>query len=559
MSGKPAPHAPTAADAERELARLNEEISAARAFLIRLLQDVVQAETGVDDTQAGHVVQANQELVVSALRAQAEAELANQALNDVSRSAELDALTHLPNRVLLRDRLTQAITHAHRHGARLALLFLDLDNFKHINDTLGHAVGDAVLQLVAGRLASTIRAADTVGRHGGDEFLILLTEISAPEDATHIADKVLSALSAPSLVAGHVMRLTASVGISIYPDDGQDADALTVKADAAMYHAKQHGLGRATCADLAALQERAAQPGSRSVVPAPMWPLAAAQAEQAKRHAQLREANEKLVLASLDAQALQVAAELALRRQMEFMATVAGELSDPMAPIRLATAMLGRLHMDEPLLPRAQELFDRQVAQVARVVGALQDVSRSGAGDLPGERRPADLGAIVNTAVLACRPAMDMRLQHLDIHLPVQAMSLHADFNGMVQVLRNLLENATKYTPGGGRIELRLQRSAAGNAELSVADNGIGITAAALASIYEPFVQDTRAAGYNGVGPGIGLTVVRAVVEAHGGTVQASSGGAGRGSRFTVTLPLAGGSACVGAAPPTERDGQPAA
>jgi diguanylate cyclase len=539
MSNPPDPSAAAATGASKELDRLNDEISAARAVLVRLLQDAVEAESRARQPPAAQLVQANEQLVLAALRAQAEAEMATLALNDVSRSAELDTLTQLPNRVLLLDRLAQAITLAQRRGARLALLFLDLDNFKQINDTLGHAVGDEVLKLVAGRLASTVRAADSVGRHGGDEFLILLTEVATLADAASIADKLLSALSAPSLVGQHVLRLAASIGIALYPDDGIDTQTLIASADDAMYHAKRHSLGRATCADKAAWDAPASARPLRTWNTAPVTPLAVAQVDHEVRHAQLREANEKLVLAALDAQQLQAAAEQALRRQSAFMATVADELKNPLAPIRLATAMLGRIRTEEPLLPRAQEIFDKQVAQITRIVNTLHEVSSASAGAVLVQKAPVELGAIVAAAIAACRPAMDLRLQVLELRLPLRPVELQGDFDRLVQAVSNLLDNATKYTPQGGRIELSAEQVGS-EAVLTVADNGIGISPAALTTIFEPFVQDIRAAGYNGVGPGLGLTVVRAVVAAHGGTVTASSGGPGRGSRFVISLPLGG-------------------
>ena len=137
-----------------------------------------------DDAQGGALlVKANERLILESLRAQVEAESAMQALHEVSHRAEHDPLTELPNRVLLLDRFEQAIASAKRHGSRLALLFMDLNEFKQINDTHGHGTGDQVLKLVAQRLASSVREADTVSRHGGDEFLILLTEVSQASDA----------------------------------------------------------------------------------------------------------------------------------------------------------------------------------------------------------------------------------------------------------------------------------------------------------------------------------------------------------------------------------------
>jgi diguanylate cyclase (GGDEF)-like protein/PAS domain S-box-containing protein len=155
--------------------------------------------------------------------------------------AHHDFLTGLPNRVLLIERISQAITQANRHGKRLALLFIDLDNFKRINDLLGHAAGDQLLRLVAKRLAACVRAMDTLCRQGGDEFVMLLTEIEQPQDVARVVDKLRAALAMPYLVGGHDLSVTLSIGISVFPDDGFDPDTLMHKADTAMFHAKASG------------------------------------------------------------------------------------------------------------------------------------------------------------------------------------------------------------------------------------------------------------------------------------------------------------------------------
>jgi diguanylate cyclase (GGDEF)-like protein/PAS domain S-box-containing protein len=158
--------------------------------------------------------------------------------------AEHDALTDLPNRLLLNDRLARSIALSRRYGRRLAVLFLDCDRFKHINDTLGHAIGDQVLRSIAKRLTTCVRESDTVSRHGGDEFLILLSEIDHPADAEAIAEKIVTSVAEPHLIAGHELQLTASVGIALYPEDGQDAQSLIMRADTAMYYAKNTGRNR---------------------------------------------------------------------------------------------------------------------------------------------------------------------------------------------------------------------------------------------------------------------------------------------------------------------------
>ncbi|MFZ6814792.1 EAL domain-containing protein [Undibacterium sp. Rencai35W] len=155
--------------------------------------------------------------------------------------AQHDFLTNLPNRVLLTDRIAQAIGLAKRRGTQVALLFLDLDNFKHINDSLGHATGDKLLQSVAKRLVGCVRGSDTVSRQGGDEFVILLTEDQGGAYSSLTADKILAALAAVHSIGNNELHITTSIGISIYPADGCDAETLIKNADTAMYQAKEKG------------------------------------------------------------------------------------------------------------------------------------------------------------------------------------------------------------------------------------------------------------------------------------------------------------------------------
>jgi diguanylate cyclase (GGDEF)-like protein/PAS domain S-box-containing protein len=160
---------------------------------------------------------------------------------ELSHLAQHDFLTDLPNRLLLKDRISQAIAAAHRNSTQVAVLFMDLDGFKDINDSMGHAVGDEVLQWVAKRLASCVRGSDTVSRQGGDEFVVLLSETKHPSDASIIARKILTALTSSPKFNQHDVQVTASIGLSTYPEDGQDAETLLKNADTAMYEAKKKG------------------------------------------------------------------------------------------------------------------------------------------------------------------------------------------------------------------------------------------------------------------------------------------------------------------------------
>ena len=159
----------------------------------------------------------------------------------MSHMAQHDSLTDLPNRAVLKDRLTQSMAMAHRHGQQLAVLFLDLDSFKRVNDSLGHDVGDRLLRCVAQRLLACVRSSDTVSRVGGDEFVVLLSEVADAQDAAICAQKILVALSAPYHIDEHDLQLSASIGVGAYPNDGTDAETLMKHADFAMYHAK--GIG----------------------------------------------------------------------------------------------------------------------------------------------------------------------------------------------------------------------------------------------------------------------------------------------------------------------------
>ena len=160
---------------------------------------------------------------------------------EMSHLAQHDTLTKLPNRTLLQDRLSQAITTAGRNGTRIAVLFVDLDGFKHINDSLGHAIGDRLLQSVAKRLLASVRTSDTVSRIGGDEFVILLSEVAHAGDAGVKAGKILAALNTPLEIDQHNLRVTASIGVTTYPEDGQETAMLIKNADLAMYQAKENG------------------------------------------------------------------------------------------------------------------------------------------------------------------------------------------------------------------------------------------------------------------------------------------------------------------------------
>jgi diguanylate cyclase (GGDEF)-like protein/PAS domain S-box-containing protein len=179
--------------------------------------------------------------VIGAVMVAHDVTAARELSSKLARLALHDTLTDLPNRALFSDRLARAVAHARVQGGFVAVLYVDLDRFKHINDSLGHAIGDQLLQTVAKRLWGCVRNTDTVSRQGGDEFVVLLADIHRVEDATVCAQKILAALEAPYAIGEHSLTITSSIGVAIYPDDASDGDALLRCADHAMYKAKYHG------------------------------------------------------------------------------------------------------------------------------------------------------------------------------------------------------------------------------------------------------------------------------------------------------------------------------
>ncbi len=531
------PNRADVASAEGALALLNQQADEVRAEIARARRELAQVQHDFRGARAAQLVEANEHLVLAALQAETVAESATSQLDELAHSSQHDALTDTPNRALMLDRLENAIALAQRHVTSFAVLFIDLDDFKQINDSFGHAVGDAVLQQVARRLESVVRASDTVSRYGGDEFLVLAGDISQPSDPALIAGKILAALAAPGRVGDYIFRLSASVGIAIYPEDGKDAATLISRADAAMYRSKRrrHGGFELNRQEVSAVGSPAPSAVGRPQQPAPRH--ASALAEQDPRLRELREANEQLVIAALTAQQVEAQTELAYRRQTKFLAMVAHELRNPLIPIRTAAELLNRAVRDEPLLAQLQAAIKRQVSLAARLVEDLLDESRVSAGKFRLERSMVEMTDILSLAVEACRPAIAARSHRLTIHLAPAPLPVLGDPVRLGQIFTNLLDNASKYTATGGQISLSakvLDRAL----QITVSDNGIGIATDALSSIFDLFMQDARAQALYDGGLGIGLAVVRDLVEAHAGSVVARSAGPGLGSDFIVTLPM---------------------
>jgi diguanylate cyclase len=517
-------------------AQLNQQAKRLRTRLAKLRQNLAQVQRDFSDSHAAQLKEANQKLVLAALHADTNAESAISDLDQLLRVSQRDALTGMPNRALILDRLDSGIAAARRHGTRIAVVFLDLDHFKPINDTLGHAGGDKVLQCVAQRLQSIVRDSDTVARYGGDEFLVLLGDVSQPADAALLADKMLSALAAPIRVGDYHFHVSASVGITLYPEDGEDATTLINRADAAMYRSKRAGGGSFEFhrGDLpgALPQQSGALPTLLTLgreIPAD---------DAAPVVHDLRKANEQLTLAALTAQASESEAREAHHRQVKFTAMVAHELRNPLAPIQIAADLLANGSTNGEMSPEQLKLIiEGQVTHMSRLIDDLVEGSRVGTDKLRLECRAVDLMEVLSASVATCQPSVNSRLQRLQVNMPSGPLHFYGDPVRLTQVFSNLLDNASKYTPAGGHITLTAEASA-DSVTVTVADNGAGIAPELLPGIFDLFVQDIDPSEPVFDGLGIGLAVVRDLVEAHGGRVAGHSAGRNLGSEFVVTLPL---------------------
>lgn len=236
-------HLQDKATAVLALNRLQQQAETLDNGLQALRVELLQLQHDIDRLPTHALQEANEQLVIAAIHAETVAETAVSDLDEMARTSQLDPLTGTPNRGLMLDRLRSAIVQAQRHNSRVAVLFLDLDHFKEINDSYGHAVGDQVIQLVTQSIQTVLRATDTVSRHGGDEFLILLTDIATGSQAEQVASKIQQALRNIPRIADQIIPISASIGIAISPENGTTETELINQADTAMYIAKQNGGG----------------------------------------------------------------------------------------------------------------------------------------------------------------------------------------------------------------------------------------------------------------------------------------------------------------------------
>ncbi len=526
------------AAAKETLLLLNEQAGELRTHLASLRQSLRETRQDISGNQDKQLRETNEELVLAALHANTIAESALTNLHQLTRISQRDVVTGMPNRALILDRLDNAITLARRHGTRIAVVFVDLDHFKPINDMLGHAGGDEVLQLVARRLQSVVRESDTVSRYGGDEFLVLLTDTSQPTDTARIVGKMMAALAAPVTVDGHTLRASASMGIATFPRDGDDATTLINRADAAMYRVKRAGGGDFEFHRGDSPAEQAREAGANHSPQLPITRYEFMPSDPASGLHDLHLANKQLILNTLLEQHSIADVRQTQRSQIEFMAMVAHELRSPLAPIRIAAGLLTRRGpAGEMPFERLQVIIEQQVAHMSKLIDDLLEGSHGSRRRLRLERDVVDLVHILSLAVTTCRPAMDVRSQKLAIRMSADPLLLSGDPARLTQIFCNLLDSASRYTPAGGDITLVLE-ALERTAKITVAGNRIDIPAELLPTIFDLFVQDMQWEPAAERAPGIGLAVARNLVEAHGGNVVCQSAGANSGREFVVTLPL---------------------
>ena len=283
-------------------------------------------------------------------------------------------------------------------------------------------------------------------------------------------------------------------------------------------------------------------------IPVPAQPASGEYAALIEQNAVLRSANQNLLLATFGAEDLREQAEAAQRRQNEFLAMLAHELRNPLAPIGMASALLGRMPDPTPELRNIKSIIDRQVGQLARLLDDLLDAARISSGKIELHQRPLLVVDQLTNAVETVQGRLAERSQQLVLNLPEQDIWISGDAVRLAQVFSNLLVNASKFTQDGGRIVL--SASVLGDSVMiEVADNGAGIAEEVLPHIFTLFAQGPRSLARSEGGLGVGLNIVRNVTEMHRGSVTAASPGLGHGTVFTVRLPLHNTSGPAAAAP----------
>jgi len=530
----PPDHGTEAGTTARTLDLLQAQVNAARIELAGLRRQLAEAREEFSGLRSTEIKEADGRLVSAAFHADTVAQTVISSLDELTRHSQHDELTGAPNRALMLDRMDSAIALAQRRATRVGVLFVDLDRFKQINDTHGHAVGDEVLQLVTRRLEAAVRDSDTVSRHSGDEFVVLLAEIFSAHDAVPVAEKMLASLALPARIGGHDLRLSASIGIALYPEDGADGATLIQHADEAMYRAKGRGAGGYEFF----AEKPSSLPQPNAEVDAAVHLPKRAESLLARHEARLRElsdANRELLHTAQIAQKMQAHAEEAHRKQINFVAMAAHAMRTPLSVLRMTAATLPRRAADSDS-SGSHEVLKRQTKHLARLIDDLLDGSLIGGGEFKLDCNDLDVDSAVSAAVDVCRHAIDTRRQRLRVQPSTTKAMVHGDPMRLAQVFSNLLNNASRRSPEGGRIWLTTA-SVGTEAHISVTDEGPPLSPDKLPTVFDMFALDAQASA-DEAGLGIGLAVVKELVKAHGGSVTASSTSSQPGAQFLVKLPL---------------------
>ncbi len=483
------------------------------------------------------ILEASELLAVTALHASAAADESRENLERAARPFDVDALTGLPNRALFRDRFSQALAHARRRKSRVAVLFVDLDHFKEINDTHGHAVGDLIIQYVASCLKDAGRDVDTVCRHGGDEFLILLSEVGDAKSAARFAHKVTTVLREPVRIGDSTFAISASIGISLYPDDGEDQEVLIQRADAAMYVAKRNGDGVA----FASAQHQPLSPtydASLTSEPSdPIGLLEVALAEAQTSLADLKATNARLELDILNAEREQGKANEAKQYQSHLLNVVAHELRSSLSPLQSAAEVLSLVRLDPTLMQRLELVLKRQIGHISTLLTDLLDVSRLNMGRLTVELEPVDLGEIVEAAALQLSAAFSKREHQLLVKVETDTPVIRGDKARLTQVVATLLERVSASLKHGATITASLYDRDR-NLVLAIAE-GHGGSASHDTGAEALDLNDAQAPGGVSDILTVAVMVVVELLKSHGGQLTVSLAEKGEASRLQIVLPQA--------------------
>ena len=481
------------------------------------------------------ILEASELLAVTALHASAAADESRELLDRAARPFEVDALTGLPNRALFRDRFSQALAHARRRQSRVALLFLDLDHFKEVNDTHGHAVGDMILRYVANRLRDAGRDVDTVCRHGGDEFLILLSEVSDARSAARFAKKVTATLSEPVRIGDSTFSLAASIGISLYPDDGEDQATLIQRADAAMYVAKRNSWGVAYASGNNQILMSARHPETASV---PHDTISLLEVELADAHttiADLKAANARLEANILNAEREQVKANQAKQYQSHLLNVVAHELRNSLAPLQSAAEVLNLVRMDPALMQRMELVLKRQIANIFTLLTDLLDVSRLNTGRMTIDLQRIDAGKVIEAAALQLEAGLAKREQRVFVNIETDTPTVLGDDARLIQVVSTMLERVSAGHRHGAEITVSLYDHGS-NIILAIAEGRETASAHDANAQTLEMTDDTLSTGAHDI-TSIAVMMVVELLKSHGGQLTVSRAADNEVHRVQIVLP----------------------